>query len=69
MKSYLFDTMLTAALRIEANSEQEAREQLTAILDCATVIVTSGINPEFNVTGEASGQGELELAEVSEVQS
>lgn len=69
MNSYLFDVMLTAALRIEANSEQEAREQLTSILDCATINVGAHSGTGDPVIGEASGQGEIVLVEVTEVQS
>jgi len=67
MKSYLFDVMLTAALRIEAETEQEAREALTKILDCCMINVGAYDKTGDPVIGEASAQGDLTLAEVTEV--
>jgi hypothetical protein len=53
MKSYLFDVKLFASIRIKAESEEAARRELGAVLDCAEVNfgADSNGNP---VTGEAS---------------
>lgn len=37
MKRYGFDCTLTAAIRVEAESEEEARKMLSDALDCADV--------------------------------
>lgn len=52
--SYLFDTALTASIRVEAKSVEEARAMLRAALDCADT--NFGAFPNGDpITGEVSG--------------
>lgn len=60
--NFLFDVKLFSSVRIEADSEKEAREKLSEVLDCATVNFGS-VDGE-PVTGEASIDGELDLIEI-----
>ena len=66
MHEYLFDVKLFASIRIRAASPAEARKQLNALLDCATVNFGADANAD-PVIGEASlaqDDGGADLVEI-----
>lgn len=63
MQTYLFDVKLFAALRIQAETEEEAREKLGNILDAADIRIGGD---EGIVTGEVSMDGEADFNGIDE---
>jgi hypothetical protein len=59
---YLFDVTLLSSFRIKAENESEARRLLAEALDC--VSINAGKINEDALIGEASMEGDADLAEV-----
>lgn len=60
--NYLFDVKIFSSVRVEANSEAEARSKLSKLLDCCDV--SFGNIDDQPIIGEASIDGEADLVEV-----
>lgn len=66
MNEYLFDVKLFASVRVQADTEKEARRMLADALDAADI--NAGAWPNGDpVQFEASQDGEPDLVEVEEV--
>ena len=63
-KEYAFDVKLWAVCRVQAASEEEAREKLKNVVDCLDIGI-DGFNGGHGVKiTEASTEGELDLIEI-----
>jgi hypothetical protein len=61
--TYAFDIKVICAVRVEANSEREARDILNSVIDCADV--NFGATPNGDpLCGEATIDGDADLFEM-----
>lgn len=66
MNEYLFDVKLFVSVRVQADTESEARRLLADALDCADI--NAGAWPNGDpVVFEASQDGEPDLVEIEEI--
>jgi hypothetical protein len=67
MKEFLFDVKMQAAIRVQAETEEEGRKMLGEALDCADGNVGSWPNGD-PITCEISMAEDPQLAEASDIE-